>query len=130
MANTLRLLSLPAAVLEALRTGTVTAGHARAILTVEGEARRLALLDRVVRRGLSVREAEALARRPAAPRAERARPRDPNLRALEERLARRLGTRVVLRGGRRKGAGHIAIEYRNLDDLDRLLGLLEGSPKR
>ena len=61
---------------------------------------------------------------------ERSRPRDPNLRALEERLARRLGTRVVFRGGRRKGAGHISIEYRTLDDLDRLLGLLEAPGKR
>ncbi len=130
VANALRLLSLPGAVLEALRTGAVTAGHARAILTVEGDARRLALLERIVRRGLSVREAEGLARRPPAPKAERPRARDPNLRALEERLARRLGTRVAFRGGRRKGAGHISIEYRNLDDLDRLLGLLEGPGRR
>jgi len=125
VANGLRLLSLPSAALEALRQGAITAGHARAILSVEGDKARLELLQEIVRRGLSVREAEALSRRPARKPGPPP-PKDANVRALEERLARRLGTRVVLQPGKRKGAGHVSIEYRSLDDLDRLLSLLAG----
>jgi len=127
VANGLRLLALPALALDALRQGTITAGHARAILAVEGEKGRLDLLQEILRRGLSVREAEALARRPSRTQSAPPPPRDANVRALEERLARRLGTRVVLQPGKRKGTGHVNIEYRSLDDLDRLLSLLEGS---
>lgn len=124
--NALRLLTLPPDALEALRDGTITAGHARAILTASGDAARLELLRQILRRGLSVREAEQLARRsPAEP--EPKPPKDANVRDLENRLARRLGTRVAVQPGRRKGAGSIRIDYRSLDDLDRLLSLLESS---
>jgi len=126
VANALRLLSLPPEALEALQAGTITAGHARAILAVEGALGRLELLRAIIRRGLSVREAEQLGRRaPAAP--EPKPPKDANVRDLENRLARRLGTRVAVQQGRKKGAGRITIDYRSLDDLDRLLSLLEGS---
>ncbi len=124
VANGLRLLSLPQAAIDALRQGTITAGHARAILSVEGDKARLDLLQEIVRRGLSVREAEALSRRPARHPPPKP-PKDANIRALEDRLARHLGTRVALQPGKRKGSGHVSIEYRSLDDLDRLLSLLQ-----
>ena len=53
--------------------------------------------------------------------------READLRDLEERLARRLGTRVAVKPGKKKGTGQITIPYRSLDDLDRLLALLEGA---
>jgi ParB family chromosome partitioning protein len=124
VANALRLLTLPPEALEALRDGSITPGHARAILSCSGDEARRDLLRHILRRGLSVREAEQLARRPAAVPEPRP-PKDPNVRDLEARLARRLGTRVTLQPGRRRGAGSIRIDYRSLDDLDRLLSLLE-----
>jgi ParB family chromosome partitioning protein len=127
VANSLRLLTLPPPALEALRSGALTPGHARAVLAVEGDKPRLEALDEILRRGLSVRQAEALAKRKGRGREAPHRRRDPDLKALEERLSKDLGTKVAVKPGRRKGAGHITIPYRNLDDLDRLLSLLEGN---
>jgi ParB family chromosome partitioning protein len=125
VANALRLLALPGEALEALRAGTITAGHARAILALEGDRRRLEALGEIIHKGLSVREAEALAKRPTQPKKRGARSKDADLKALEERLSKVLGTRVTVRPGPRKGSGQITIPYRDLDDLDRLLLLLE-----
>ncbi|WP_025323650.1 ParB/RepB/Spo0J family partition protein [Deferrisoma camini] len=127
VANALRLLTLPDRALTALRSGRITAGHARAILSLEDEADRLGLLEEILRKNLSVRQAEELARRPR-PRRPAAPAPDPNVRSLEERLSRRFGTRVRVVPGRKKGSGRLTIEYRNLDDLDRILELLESSP--
>lgn len=127
VANALRLLTLPERALAALRTGRITPGHARAILSLEDEAEQLGLLEEILRKNLSVRQAEELAR---GPRARRPRPKpetDPNVRDLEDRLSRRFGTRVRLSPGRKKGSGRLTIEYRNLDDLDRILSLLEAA---
>ncbi|GAB4249787.1 ParB/RepB/Spo0J family partition protein [Deferrisoma sp.] len=125
VANALRLLSLPERALTALRTGRITAGHARAILSLDDEADRLGLLEEILRKNLSVRQAEELARTPRSPRPRQAPASDPNVRELEERLSRRFGTRVRLSPGKKKGSGRLTIEYRNLDDLDRILQLLE-----
>jgi len=124
IANSLRLLLLPPRVLDALRSAAVTAGHARAILALEQEDERLAFLDEIIAKGLSVRQAEERSRahHPKAPRNPRR--RDPNVRTIEERLSRSLGTRVALQPGRKKGAGRVSIEYRSFDDLDRILDLL------
>lgn len=130
VANALRLLALPGEALEALRAGAITAGHARAILALEGDRRRLEALDEIIHKGLSVREAEALSKRPSHGKARAPRRKDPDLKALEERLSKGLGTRVSVRPGARKGSGQITIPYRDLDDLDRLLLLLEGRGSR
>ncbi len=126
IANGLRLLTLSAPVLDALRSGAITAGHARAILTVEDEPTRLGLLSEIRRRGLSVRQAEDLARGGAVPKGKAAPkvPKDPDVRSLEERLTRTLGTRVALTPGKARGTGRLTIEYRSLDDLDRILSLV------
>jgi ParB family chromosome partitioning protein len=130
IANALRLLSLPPQALDALRSARITPGHARAILALDQEDERLRLLDEILAKGLSVREAEdrSRARRPKAPRTPLR--RDPNIRTIEERLSRSLGTRVSLQPGRKKGAGRLSIEYRSLDDLDRILDLLKASQSR
>lgn len=129
VANSLRLLSLPGEALEALRAGAITAGHARAILAADGEHARHEALAQIVGKALSVRQAEALVKRgvrdPQAPRR-----RDADLKQLEERLARRLGTKVTVRPGKKKGAGQISIPFRSLDDLDRILALLEATTQQ
>ncbi len=126
VANGLRLLSLPTSALEALRTSAITPGHARAILSVEDPGGRERLLAHIVKRALSVRQAEAQAKRLAVHRPPKPAGKDPNLQALEQRLARNLGTRVSVQPGKKKGSGRITIDYRDLDDLDRILAVVEG----
>jgi ParB family transcriptional regulator, chromosome partitioning protein len=118
--NTLRLLSLPAAVRHRLDGGELSAGHARALLAAADPA---ALAEEVVRRGLNVRATERLVQRraqlPPAPR----RPlRDADTLALERDLGAELGLRVTLEPKTRGGA--LTLHYQNLDQLDRMLRLL------
>jgi ParB family chromosome partitioning protein len=103
--NTLRLLHLPEAVREALASGSLTEGHARAILMANGESARLEVLERVLADHLSVRDTEALARATNT-RRERPTPEarvDPDVERLEDAFRQALGTRVRLMKGRRGG---------------------------
>jgi ParB family transcriptional regulator, chromosome partitioning protein len=125
IANLLRLLTLPEPVLNLVREGRLTAGHARALITA---ADPVALSRQVVERDLSVRQTEALARQTAAPTrsaAQRQAPaKDADTRALEQDLAAALGLAVTIRhqpGGQR---GEIRIRYGSLDELDGLCQLL------
>jgi len=102
--NTLRLLHLPEDVRQALADGSITEGHARAILMCTGDAQRLRLLTRVLEQHLSVRDTEALARemnaaRPSPPEATP----DPDVERLENAFRQALGTRVRLLRGRHGG---------------------------
>ena len=120
VANTLRLLSLPAAVRRSLDDGALSAGHARALLGAGDPA---ALAEEVVRRGLNVRATEALVRRRAAqPSPQPRRDRDADTAALEAELASALGLRVTLAPKRRGGS--LTIHYASLDQLDRVIALL------
>lgn len=127
--NTLRLLQLPEEVRQALAEGSVTEGHARAILTAE-PGFRLKLLARVLADGLSVRETEALARRvDAAPDLPEATPpnpgRDADVERLEEAFRQALGTRVrVIRT--RHGRGRLEIHFFSDDELEGLYDAIVG----
>ncbi len=121
VANTLRLLALPGRVRELLRDGVLTAGHARALLT-SPDAEALAL--QVVDRGLNVRQTEALAAtRPREPVAA-PQPPNPETLALERDLSGRLGLKVAIRQAGR--GGQVTIHYRDLDQLDGVIRLLQG----
>jgi ParB family chromosome partitioning protein len=104
--NTLRLLHLPDPVREALANGSITEGHARAILMANGESPRLRLLERVLEQHLNVRDTESQARRMNA---STTRPRstepqfDPDVERLEDAFRQALGTRVRVVKGRRGG---------------------------
>jgi len=102
--NTLRLLHLPEPVRQALANGSITEGHARAILMANSEPQRLRLLERVLADHLSVRDTEAQARQMNASRLRPtdARP-DPDVERLEDAFRQALGTRVRLVRGRRGG---------------------------
>jgi ParB family chromosome partitioning protein len=122
VANTLRLLQLPEAVLDHVRTGKLSAGHARALITAPDPA---ALADQIVAEGLNVRQAEALARRaaegpkgrkPGAPPAGGEGSAD--VAALEQDLADVLGLKVQLAD--RGGKGELTIRYGTLEQLDDL----------
>jgi len=121
VANTLRLLQLPEEVLQHVRAGKLSAGHARALITAPNPA---ALADRIVAEGLNVRQAEALARRAAEapgvrkPGAAPSGEGSADVAALEQDLADALGLRVQLvdRGGK----GELTIRYGTLEQLDDL----------
>ena len=137
IANTLRLLDLAAAVQTAVRDGTITEGHARAIASIEGSAEQEALLAAVSHRGLSVRQTEELARRlktaaaakaatatdPGVDPAGDAR-EDPETERIETELRTALGTKVSLTRSRK--GGRIVIEYYDEADLTRLYEKLLG----
>lgn len=119
--NVLRLLRLPVRVRQKVVTGELSEGHARALLGAGDERTIADLADKVLRGRLSVRATEALVRhltpKATAPKADQ--PAGPNLRDLETRLGRKLGTKVLVRD--RGGHGEVAIAYASLDALDRLL---------
>ncbi len=123
VANALRLLQLPAATQAEIAAGRISPGHARALLSLGGEAARDALAREIVKRNLNVRDAE----REAARRRDRpTRRRDPDVERLENDLMRALGTRVRIALGH-GGAGRVEIAFLSADDLaqlaDRLLAL-------
>ena len=124
VANTLRLLRLPAPVQAHLEAGRITAGHARALLDID---QAIELADKIVADGLSVRQTEAMAKRlgaltgnepERAPRKPRAGAKDADTRALEEDLADVLGLTVEIRD--LGGAGELRIQYATLEQLDDL----------
>ena len=122
ISNSLRLLALPAEVQDMVSRGTLTAGHARALLGVPASGDQLAAARYVVNRGFSVRRTEAFIRRKL--RMQHARPRPHKATALsdlETKLQRRFGTRVSIAPGRR--GGRVEFEYFNDQDLERLLEL-------
>jgi ParB family chromosome partitioning protein len=119
VANTLRLLALSKGVLKRLEAGEITAGHARAIQTAPDPD---GLAEQIVREGLSVRAAEALARnaagRPEAAGGAKApaKVKDPDTRALEADLESRLGLSVeIIHSGER---GEVRVKFQTLDQLD------------
>ncbi|HXX58659.1 MAG TPA: ParB/RepB/Spo0J family partition protein [Thermodesulfovibrionales bacterium] len=129
VANYLRLLKLPEEIKTFINDGSLSMGHARAILSIEGKTNQLEAARRIIHKGLSVRETEALAKKWSSEARKRSRPKrkDAQIESLEERLIRHLGTKVrIFHKGKR---GKIEIEYYSHDELDRLLEILmqEGS---
>lgn len=123
ISNALRLLTLEPPIRELVAAGTLSAGHARALLAVAGGAERVALARRATARGLSVRDVERLAQR-AGRRPVRARPVAAVYADMEEDLRTALGSRVRIR--RRGSRGSIEVEFIGDADLERLIELLTG----
>jgi ParB family chromosome partitioning protein len=122
IANYIRLLKLPQEVRENIASGTLSMGHARALAGIPDEARQLTLARDVVARQLSVRETEALIRKPQAEPPSPAPEKDVHTRAAEDRLRFALGTRVrIARRGKR---GRIEIDFTSEDELQRLYEIL------
>ena len=118
VANTIRLLRLPAEVREELQRGTLSAGHARALLSIEDPAALRDLAAQAVKQGLSVRQVEARVLAIKNPKAAKTRKVDANTRAAEEKLRAKLGARVEIL--RKRGKGEIKIAFDSEAELNRL----------
>jgi ParB family chromosome partitioning protein len=118
IANTLRLLRLPAEVREELQRGTLSAGHARALLAIEDSTVLRDLAEQAIKQGLSVRQVEARVQAIRNPKTHKVKKVDPNTRAAEEKLRAKLGARVEIQ--RKRGKGEIRIAFENEAELNRL----------
>lgn len=124
VANTLRLLKLPAAVADLIVDGSLTAGHARTLVNAEDPS---GLAKRIVEEGLSVRQAEALAAAPQkspSTTASARKEKDADTASLEKLLSDHTGLKVTI-NHREKGGGEMRIAYRSLEQLDELCRLLQ-----
>jgi ParB family transcriptional regulator, chromosome partitioning protein len=126
--NSLRLLRLPDEVLDLLREGRLTAGQARPLLGIEDPEEQIRLADRTVRDGLSARDLERLAAEPQPE--EKPKPKKPDrpvevhTAAAEERLTRRLQTRVEIKRAGKGGRGQLRIHFHSEEELMRLFDVL------
>ena len=127
VANALRLLSLGPEILKLVEAGTISAGHARALLVLKTDGERMAVAQKVQNLSLSVRQTEALCKKMAKPPKEA--PKEAPVAVdyvaeCEKELKRTLGRGVRIVDGKRKG--HIELEYYGQDDLQRLYEVLQG----
>lgn len=125
IANLLRLLNLPPDVQSFVQDGRLSAGHARALVTADDP---VTLAQKIIAKGLSVRAAEELAKSPDKTANPPSKPassaKDADTLALENDLSAALGLKVRIDHKASGEEGRISIDYKNLDDLDRLCGLL------
>jgi ParB family transcriptional regulator, chromosome partitioning protein len=123
VANMLRLLRLPAPVRDQIRAGTLSMGHARALLALEHDEAMVRAGRDVARRGLSVRETEALVKRLSSPPREKT-PQKPDVHTREAEQQLRLSLGTPVRIVRAKKGGRIEVAFKNEDELQRLYELL------
>jgi len=131
VANALRLLNLPGVVQDMVRARLISMGHARALLALEDAKAIEALAQRIVAEGLSVREVESRAKRPAGTKPRPGRPTkpvDPNVAAAETTLQRVLGTKVRIGGN--GTVGRVEIHYHSADELDRVYRFIVDTGKK
>jgi ParB family chromosome partitioning protein len=119
IANVLRLLDLPVEVQRLVEEGKLAGAHARALLALKGDERRITLARACVQEGLSVREVERRAASAATPPGTRKAVTDPFVADLEDRIRKAIAAPVKIRAGRKGGT--IEIRYADAGDLDRLL---------
>jgi ParB family chromosome partitioning protein len=140
IANLMRLLELPSSVLDSLRTGAITAGHARALLPLGDEGEQTAFCGRIIAEGLSVRDVERLVSQQlvtldepdsvlsadgSRPAARRARTRSEQVASLEQELRLALGTKIEI-SQTAKGRGRIVIHFDNAEEFERIHAALTG----
>ena len=132
LANTIRLLDLPDDIQTLVSRGTITYGHARALLGLPSVEDQLKLAARIVRDDLSVRQTENLvarARQTSHPAAKTPpeKPKSPQIRSLENRLRAALGARVAINVSAKKGHGKIVVDFYSDDDFERIFTKMTGA---
>lgn len=126
VANYLRLLKLPTELQDDLTKGTLTMGHARSLLSLESTKEQKLLRDRIVKRGLSVRETERAVQRALSGKTNKAKGsenKDTYFLALEEKLEKMLSTKVRIHPSRR--GGRLEISYFSQEDFIRIIDIFE-----
>ncbi|MBI3592607.1 MAG: ParB/RepB/Spo0J family partition protein [Nitrospirae bacterium] len=126
IANYLRILKLPDEIKSLINSSSLSLGHAKALLSIEGKQKQIQVAGEIIKSGLSVRETEALCKKlseaPQAKAKKKKKEKLPEVADLENKLTRALGTKVKIEHTDKKGK--IEIEYYSLDELDRLLEIL------
>ncbi|MHB9132345.1 MAG: ParB/RepB/Spo0J family partition protein [Armatimonadota bacterium] len=129
VANTMRLLALPAKIQQAIEEGSISEGHGRAILAILGEQKQLDTFDSIVAKGLSVREVEALSQaKPKVTAQYKPAPKqtdDAHLQQVQSDLQNALSTKVRFKPGATLQKGVIEIEYYTAEDLERIYEALK-----
>lgn len=123
ISNILRLLNLPEEIQSNIITGKLSEGHARALLGLDSDEYRVDLSNKIINKGLSVRETEEIVYGKKKIRPKRLKRVYPQLQMIEDKLKQYLGTSVKLVKGRKRGK--ILIEFYSDEDLNRILELLQ-----
>lgn len=130
VANYLRLLNLPSKIKENVSRGTISMGHAKALVSVEDPKVQLWLAEEVMKKGLSVRKLEELVqevqqkKNQQKQQSKKKGTKDLYYKTIEEKLREKLGTSVLIKPGKKKGK--IEIEYFSDGDLERIIEIIEG----
>ncbi|MBO8138529.1 MAG: ParB/RepB/Spo0J family partition protein [Desulfotomaculum sp.] len=123
--NMLRLLALPDEVLAMLSQGQLSTGHARAILSINDDAKKIETAKLIIKKGLSVRETEKLVKKlnEKQDKPKRVKKVPPELEDIKDKLQSVFGTKVSIKTTKR-GKGKLEIEFYNHDDLDRIMEII------
>ena len=125
IANALRLLKLPESIRELLRDDEISAGHARALLTLENEEQMKAVADEIIKKDLSVRQTEALCKKPVKVKVEEKPERQPSFyKMVELALNESLGRKITVSKNKKKEGGVLQIEFYSDEELQELSNLL------
>ena len=123
LTNYLRLLKLPEAVKQSVIGGTISQGHARAILALEDNTDILTALSKILKNNLSVRQTETMVKSFHTPRSAAKIEKDPDIAKTEDKLSRKFSTKVKLHYSK-KGSGRVEIFFNQLEEFDRIYKLL------
>ena len=123
ISNSLRLLTLPAKLIEMIRIGKISQGHAKILIGLENA---ILLAEKIVKKKLSVRQAENLVRLLKNSSSKFYRSKDSNIIATENELADKIGMRVIL-NNKKNNSGTLSFQYKGIDQLDRLINIIKNN---
>jgi len=122
VSNSLRLLNLSQEIQELLREGKISTGHAKVLLSLQNIHKRNRLAQAIIKNGFSVRQLEQIVKSAEKVKTKISRKKDPEVQRIEEEMQQKLGTKVKIHHGKKRG--RIEIQYYSNEDLQRLLGIL------
>ncbi|MFH1395635.1 MAG: ParB/RepB/Spo0J family partition protein [Candidatus Omnitrophota bacterium] len=122
ISNSIRLLALSEEIRKDIEDGKLSTGHAKALLSVANEYKRKKISNIIIQKGLSVRETEQLVKRIGEPKTQTKKSKNPEMMQIEEELRHKLGTKVNIYQGKKRGK--IEIQYFSNEDLQRILSLV------